>query len=690
MIFQALRNIFIFIVFLFGLPGLAQTISFPKKAQQLIGNFAAHHPNPFQPGEKTSLEIVDIFVSGLDNTAIVLKQDDIAALKKNGGLLFEQIGAHNDDYMRAAGQVYLKALNCLDSLLFVIWANPIDFAENDTLTFLPYSAKTQYSPDIKSHARRIKRYIKYKACEKVSNTETFASLGEKEFIAKAQEFSKGITERLRKNVKEQINNASTTLEYTLLNAIAQRYDPHSNYFNEEQNKEFNQQLSSTVESYGFRLDENDDGNVHVSVIDPGGSAWLSNDVNEGDLFVSVKIGAALVANGEATADEIQTKIDNSPEKNIVLTIKKPNGPVKKVKLVKQKTGSETNNVKGYLLEKDNVQIGYISLPSFYTDMEGHHLPGCANDVAKEILKLEQDSIQGLIIDLRNNGGGSMQEAMNLAGIFIDEGPLFIYRERNKKPVLVKDLNRGSIFKKPIVIMINETSASASELFSNIIKDYQLGVIVGQISYGKGTAQNVVPLDSTLSKLPAALKTNKDFLKMTTGKFYRLNCSTHQGQGVIPDIELPSFAGYSNYKENKESYYLLPDSVNKKIVYSPRSAIEISTLRKGSKERVARSKEFRRYVEVSDSLSARLNSSQKVPLKFADYKRYKSQTDAGYLAYENAASARLELRCRNNTFDKDLNEINPQVKEFNSKVLKSIEEDIFISESFEIMKDLLHQ
>ena len=109
-------------------------------------------------------------------------------------------------------------------------------------------------------------------------------------------------------------------------------------------------------------------------------------------------------------------------------------------------------------------------------MEENSLPGCANDVAKEILKLENDTISGLILDLRNNGGGSVKEAMNLAGIFIDEGPLFIIKEKNKRPGLIKDINRGSVFKKPVLVLINETSASASELFANIVKDYNLGVV----------------------------------------------------------------------------------------------------------------------------------------------------------------------------------------------------------------------
>jgi len=684
-----LRALGIFIVVFWCVPFVAQTPSFSKKAEMLIGTFNVYHISPPQNNEKVSTEIVDMFISDLDNTGIILKLDDVAALKKNSTGLFDRIKAHNNDYIVSAELTFVKALHCMDSILNIISQSPLDFSENDTLFFLLPSSQTHYSDNLNMHAKRIKKYVKYKSYEKVSTTDSYASLSEKEFNVKAQEFSRSIIDNLRKNIKKQIGAASDIVESTLLNAIASRYDPHSNYFTQEQNQEFNQQLSSTLETFGFQLDEDEEGAIIIAAIHPGGSAWLSNEINVGDLFISVKIGTTFLANGDMSAFEVQTRLDKSIEKNIILTLKKRNGLTKKVKLIKQKISSEENSVKGYVLKNNQQNIGYISLPSFYTDMEDHYLPGCANDVAKEILKLERDTIQGLIIDLRNNGGGSMQEAMNLAGIFIDEGPLFIYKEKNKKPSLIKDINRGSLFKKPIVVLINETSASASELFSNIVKDYQLGLIVGQSSYGKGTAQIVLPLDSNLSKSPGLLKTNKDFIKMTTAKFYRLNCSTHQGNGVSPDIELPSLAGYANYKENKEVYYLLPDSVNKKLVFSPNPVVQKESIKAKSHDRIAKSSDFKKLRQVSDSLSLKFNSPQKVSLKFNDYKKYKSEMEARYSSFENSLLSKAKsIRCINNSFDKDLNEVSPQVKEFNAKILRSIEQDLFVNEAFEIINDLI--
>ncbi|MBL7919506.1 MAG: carboxy terminal-processing peptidase [Bacteroidia bacterium] len=638
--------------------------------------------------------MVDVFITELDSRAMTIKESDVRLLEENSKELFNQINSNNDSYIEKANAVYLKALKTVDSILSVLSTRTLNFNENDTSYLLPYGSKRIfYSPSIKYHAKRLERYIKSKSYDRVVNTDDYEKLSEIEFNAKAQIFSKTIIANFQKNIQEEIKTTYRYVESILLNSITLRYDPHSNYFTEEQNQEFNTQLSSQVESFGFFLDENEEGIITIANIEPGGSAWMSNEVNEGDAFISVKIGNEKVTNEELNAYEIQDKLDKTKEDKILLTVKKQNGLIKTVKLIKQKTASVDNSVKGYVLSYNGLKVGYISLPSFYTDMEDHNLPGCANDVAKEILKLENDTIKGLIIDLRNNGGGSMGEAMNLAGIFIDEGPLFIIKEKNRKPSLVKDINRGSLYKKPLLVMINETSASASELFSNIVKDYNLGVIVGQTSYGKGTAQSVLPLDTNLlyTKNKDAIKNNIDFIKITNSKFYRLNGSTHQGNGVVPDIILPPTPGYATIKENKELYFLPPDSIVKKVVYIPNSKLNTQPLQSNSAQRIAASKDFKRYLQISDSINDVINKTQKVVLKFKEYKKFKKDTDVLYNSLENAFEINANnIKCLNNTFDLKLEQVNITAREFNSKIIQSIQKDIFINESFNIMSDLINQ
>lgn len=673
---------------LLQLSAFSQSGSFCSKAQKLIGTFGVYHYKPIPINETTSAETVDLFIKDLDHVGIVLKQSDVNALQVDKIQLFSQINSNNESYFKNAKLVYSKALFTVDSLLTVLSSKKLNFTENDTAKSLALNAKTFYSPSIKYHLKRLERNIKSRCFERVANLDGYEKLTEQEFNDKASEFSKTIIANFQKNIKEMLSDADKTVESNLLNAIALRHDPHSNYFNQEQNKEFNKQLSAQVESFGFYLSEDDDGNIIIAYIEPGGSAWVSNEVNEGDLFISLKLGGIVITNEGNTADDIQEKLEKTNESKLDLTLKKQNGQLKTVKLIKQKTASVDNSVKGYILKNKSGNIGYISLPSFYTDMEQNTAPGCANDVAKEILKLENDTITGLIIDLRNNGGGSMLEAMNLAGIFVDEGPLFIYKEKNRKPTLIKDINRGSIFKKPLVVMINETSASASELFSNIVKDYNLGLVVGQTSYGKGTAQTVMPLDTNLLRVRNGSEQATDFIKVTQAKFYRLNNSTHQGAGVVPDIVLPSSPGYSIYKESKEAFFLESDIVTKNVVYNPNPAINVTPLQQKSSERIQKSQDFKRYKQCSDSILDFLNNPPKFVLKYKEFKKYKVFTDNLYSSFESAnQSSSNDIKCLNNTFDKKITEVSEQTKEFNAKVRESIEKDIFINEAFYIIIDL---
>lgn len=669
----------------------SQTRSFSYKAQKLIGTFSVYHLRPIQLNETTAAETADLFISELDNRGTVLKQSDVALLQNGKAQLFSQIAGYNDAYFKQALSVYLKALNSVDSILTVLSGKSLNFTENDTAIFLPLASKATYSSGLKSHARRLEKNIKFRCYERVFNIDGSDKFSEAEFNAKAKDVSKTIIANFQKKIRKEISEAEKTVESTLLNAIALRHDPHSNYFNKEQNTEFSKQLSAKVESFGLYLDEDDDGNITVAYIEPGGAAWMSNEINEGDLFVSLRTDMNTYTNEGYTAADIQEKLDNGSDPKAILVLKKKNGQEKTIRLLKQKTGSLDNSVKGYVLKGASGKTGYISLPSFYTDMENATMPGCANDVAKEILKLEGDSINGLIIDLRNNGGGSMQEAMNLAGIFVDEGPLFIYKEKTKKPYLLKDINRGSIFKKPLVVMVNEISASASELFANIVKDYNIGIVVGQTTYGKGTAQNILPLDTNALRFKSSMTSVSDFIKITNGKFYRLNCSTHQGTGVVPDITMPDSPGYGMYKENKEAFYIEPDVIVKNVVYTPNPAIDKASLQQKSAARLASSSDFLRYKQSADSMLAFLNQPQKVILKFASFKAYKQSTDRLYKSYEHAVrSGSHSVECLNNTFDQKISEVNEQSREFNSKVRELIEKNIFINEAFYILNDLKQQ
>ncbi|MDI9339034.1 MAG: S41 family peptidase [Sediminibacterium sp.] len=668
-------------------PISGQITAFHTKFNKLIGTFNVLHVEPPFLNEKTSAEMMDLFIKDLDPSGSILLEKEVNYLKSKSTAILAIGETRTDTFITACHLVYKKALSRYDSLLKVIAGQKLNFAEKDTLFYVP-SGTIIYSKNANQQKKRIEKQVKSRCFDKVLDQEDSKDFKEAEAVTKAQEYVATTLNRLRKKCTEYQKESYAHVESTFLNAVATRYDPHSNYFNEAKNSSFAQSLSANIASFGFTLSETDDGDFIVADLEPGGSAWKSNQMNENDQVTAVKIGSTTFYSQDSDLEELQFKIDNTSEHQITVFIKKQNGLTDKVELVKQKTDSEQNRVTGYVLTDNTLKTGYIALPAFYTNGEGDNLPGCANDVAKEILKLENDGIQGLIIDLRNNGGGSMQEAMNLAGIFIDEGPLFIYKETGRKPTLVKDINRGSIFKKPLILMVNEWSASASELLSNIVKDYHCGLIVGSRTFGKGTAQVVLPLDTSLL-LTHKEKDASDFIKVTTGKFYRLNGGSHQATGVIPDIEWPSNPLFAMHTENKEAYYLKGDSISKKVTYTPLPAIPTEPLTKLSNERLSQSL---RIKQMSHYMSLLYNFQLKpgqVVLKWENYKAFDQEMANTYRDFENKLKPNpLIVKCMINTFDKELSEVSEYTKEFNQRVKEAVEEDPFIEETFFIMRDYI--
>jgi carboxyl-terminal processing protease len=256
---------------------------------------------------------------------------------------------------------------------------------------------------------------------------------------------------------------------------------------------------------------------------------------------------------------------------MLLTVRKADGQIRKVELRKESMQvDDDEHIKSFVLRNNNQAIGYISLPAFYTDWEtgSESAKGCANDLAKEILRLRKENISGLIFDLRYNGGGSMQEAVDLSGLFIDAGPVAQLNTEPGKMVTLKDVNRGTVYDGPLLILVNGVSASASELVTGTLQDYHRAVIMGSVSYGKATGQVILPLDTVIRKdLKPLNKQDDAFCKITVEKLYRVTGASIQAKGVMPDILLPDITSIMP-KEADEQTVLKPQPVDANKFYTP--------------------------------------------------------------------------------------------------------------------------
>ena len=469
--------------------------------------------------------------------------------------------------------------------------------------------------------------------------------------------------RYIKNLLDNPGEVDLNVRAAFLDVLANAFDPHTEYMPMEEKQQFEASLDTEGYYFGFSLEENRNGEIAISRVMPGSPAWKSGDLNSGDIIV--KIGVEGKTQVDVTADgrdEISSVLASAGTEKLVMTVKKADGTLKTTSFAREKISNEENIVRGFLL-KGEKKIGYIYLPDFYTGHEGSNA-SCANDVANAIIKLKKENIDGLILDVRYNGGGSLQEALDMAGIFVDAGPLCMIKEKDGKVSSLKDVNRGTIYDGPMTLLLNGQSASASELLGAVLQDYNRAVIVGSPTFGKGSVQVIIPLDTTGNLLNMNVP---GFVKVTTSKFYRVNGSTTQNHGVIPDIRLPDIFDALNYKESALPYALPSDEVPKNKYYKPLSPIRIAALADKSKSRVLLSEQFKeinRYISIIKSGTIKTG----IPPSPSKIK----------FAYD----------VNNVAFDNDVINASQYLTELNSRWLERIGDDIYINEAYNILNDMI--
>ncbi|MDP4214110.1 MAG: S41 family peptidase [Bacteroidota bacterium] len=366
-------------------------------------------------------------------------------------------------------------------------------------------------------------------------------------------------------------------------SVASCFDPHTEFFSMAKKEEFQAELGDKQLQFGFGLADGKEG-TEISRLKPGSPAYKCGQIHEGDAVLALQWeGNEEVDVSDGSPAEVSALISGDHPKSLTLTLKKGDGSIRKVTLQREKAEVDDDNskVRSFVI-KGAHRIGFISLPAFYTDWESDASgsdKGCADDVAKEILKLKKDSIEGLILDLRYNGGGSMTEAIALAGIFIDVGPVGMTKNKEGKVFTMKDVNRGSVYDGPLLLLVNGFSASASEVLAGTLQDYHRALIVGSPTFGKATAQVVLPLDTVFDEDHLErMKSAENFIKVTVERLYRVNGSSAQETGVIPDILLRDFTATRSEREKTLPFALDNKTIDSNKNYHAYPALPVERLK----------------------------------------------------------------------------------------------------------------
>ena len=651
-----------------------------QKAQQLILQIEANHVQARPLDDRLSEEVFDAFFQRTDPEGLFFLQKDIEKLAVYRHRIDEHIISQKCVFLRKATEIYRARLMLVDSMVRQLGRQP--FEASDAQASFSQNKRAENIKELELKWKNLlrRRTLAY-IYQQVDDLPTEEELTELEGSSRRKAMLR-VHCRLERLL--DVNGGFDAYVGKLfLKALANRYDPHTAYFSAIGRNAFESGLAKEDYTFGLELEENESNEFQIAELLPGGPAWKSQQLNQGDIVLEIRL-----SNGEeldlacSEAYEISQKLMATEALQLEIQVKKKSGQLRKVSLEKEKMAVQDNVINSFILEGEK-KIGYIYLPGFYTSWEDERALGLSNDVAKELLKLQLEGIEGLVLDLRHNGGGAIIEALGLAGIFIDMGPLAIGKDSEGNLNLLKDLNRGMAYGGPLVVLVDGLSASASEIFAAALQDYQRAVIVGDTTYGKSSGQQFVPFDE---RRPFS----GDDLKVTMQKYYRITGNTYQGQGVVPDVVLPQLLKAWMPREKDYSTALSQDKVDKELNYQRSAALPLEELASKSQERLARDAQFLQLKQASDSLFLAESKEERIPLEWQAYFAYRQkQTQNNTYIMKLEERKASHFQAKNNKFAEGLIEISDVQRLNNEQRIAEIQNDIYIEETYRIILDLIN-
>jgi carboxyl-terminal processing protease len=669
------------LLLLFGwATGLAQPGSTCcKEATDLLALIQKYHVRGALPDSTLSKKIFREVFNTLDPEKKFFSQQDIQQLNIYETVLISQLKSDNGAFLTDLNRAYQRQLTSYKTWLEQTLKTSVDLSTPDKLSIFHFrDARPADNRELLDHRKRL---IKYDLLEGMLKRQQ-ADSANKPLLAFEKEVRADLLQKELQSLEKLLNpkeGFDKAIMTGLLKAIAKAFDPHTQYFSQADAGEFKASLSDKAPDFGFEIGENARGEIVVERVVPGGPAWNTNEIHRGDILEAI-IDEDGVRKDFAflDAEEVTEVLREADFTQAELIFRKSDGQTKQVKLIKENLEQIDNIVKGFVL-KGKHTLGYINLPGFYTQWENETAKGCAEDVARELVKLKKENIEGLILDLRFNGGGSFHEALGLASIFIDVGPLILYQEKQEPVVTVKDLNKGTIYDGPLIIMVNGFSASASELLAATLQDYNRAVIVGSTTFGKGTGQQILPFPD---KPGASLDNATAILKVTADRLYRITGKSYQHKGVKPDIPLVDITASIPERESLYENSLLPDSVTKKIYYTPLPAVAIKPLVEASVKRQQVSEQF----NMVNTMTAEL--LKPIPLKADEYLKHKNSLEHYYREFDLLKSDQKLFTANPLAFDASVLKMDGHKKDSLEKFARQLEESIYLTETFQIMCDYI--
>ncbi len=645
------------------------------------------HYQPHQIDDTFSKEMFTHFLEGIDPGKRFFLKSDIDEFKVFQDQLDDQIKTKDLSFYTMVINRFNQRVSESKAYYKEVLQSPFDFTKKETLDLdtdkKPYATtKIGLLNNWYKHlkAQTISRYYdKIKQQKEAEEDDEIKS----KTLAQLEEDSRKATLKSTESLFNRIEELDDRDWFAVyLNTITQGFDPHTTYLPPIAKKRFDISMSGKLEGIGARLQKENDY-VKVMSLISGGPAWKAGELEVGDIILKVAQG------DKEPLDIVGMRLDDSIEfikgkkgTEVRLTLKKVDGTIQTISIIRDVVELEDTFVKSSIVSLENKKFGIINLPKFYIDFSENNYRNSATDMAQEIERLKEENVEGLLIDLRNNGGGSLKTAIDIAGLFINEGPVVQVKYRGEKPTIHKDKDPKIQWNGPLVILVNEFSASASEIFAAAMQDYGRAIIIGsKQTFGKGTVQNILGLNR-FSKFNGDLGA----LKMTIQKFYRINGGSTQLKGVRPDIILPTKYSYIEVGEGSEDNALAWDKVAQADYNIWNNYNNFNKVVKESRKRTTSNCTFK----LIDANAKFLKEGQDDTLVYLNYEDYKKdiegRIDLGK-KFDSLKDYNNKLTFISPNYELPIIKKDSILNEKRTNWHTNLSKDIYIEESLHVLNDM---
>ncbi|MAN28701.1 MULTISPECIES: carboxy terminal-processing peptidase [Mesonia] len=649
------------------------------------------HYDPKDINDEFSEKVYHDFLSDLDPRKRYFLQEDLDSFDIYKDKIDDQIQNHKIDFFSVTYDKFQQRLAEAETYYPEILAQPFDFSSQEEINTnyddMAYASskeelKERWKTQLKFATLANFYDLKQEQKAKAENEEDFQPKSDEELEKEAREMTKTALDESF-DINDDLGRKDWFSVY--LNAIVEEFDPHTFYFAPRDKERFDIQMSGSLEGIGARLQKKMD-NIKVLEIISGGPAWRGEELEVGDLIQKVK-----QEDEKEPVSIVGMRIDDAVDlikgpkgTKVTLTVKKVDGTVEDITIVRDVVEIEETYAKSTMVKKNDHNYGLINLPRFYFDMEDSSRRTAASDIKDEIIELKKQNMDGLVLDLRNNGGGSLATVIDIAGLFIEEGPVVQVKSGNGEREILKDEDDEILWDGPLVILVNELSASASEILAAAMQDYKRAVIIGsKQTYGKGTVQNVVDLNRWMRNSDLG---DMGALKVTTQKFYRINGGSTQLEGVKSDVVVPDRYSYIDIGERDMENPLPWDKIEPADYTVWEGYKDFDKALESSKKRMAESKQLQLIDESAKWISEQ-RKKDIYPLAYEAYSKEISENEEQAKKFDSITEYKTDLSFLSLPKEEKMFTQDSTLQKKRERWHESLSKDVYVEEAVNVLNDL---